>query len=125
MVEIKHLSSNPRVTYKLATDDDMTEFYGERPAFTGRAIVFFLDGEIAGLGGWKIDGSSYVVFSEIKEGVKVEKSTVFRCARIILDMVSEKNCPMYAVTHNPKFLERLGFKPFETVTDNKEYYVWQ
>lgn len=122
---MKILPSNPRVTYKDATQDDLISYYGSTPAFSVRAIIFYLDGEVAAIGGWKIENGSYVVFSEIKEGVKVEKATVFRCARVILEMVSEKGCPMYAATDNHKFLEKLGFKPFETVSDNKEFFVWQ
>lgn len=122
---MKTLASNPRVSYRPATQEDLTEFYGEHPPFSIKAIAFMLDGQIAALGGWKIENGSYVIFSEIKEGVTVEKATIFRCAKIILDMVSEQGCPMYAATHNQKFLEKLGFQPFDTVTNSKEFYVWQ
>lgn len=122
---MRTLRSNPRVTYKDATQADLIAFYGLKPPFSIKAIVFFLDQALVAIGGWKIENGQYVVFSEIKEGVKVEKATVFRCAQVILKMVSEKGCPMYAATHNHKFLGKLGFKPFETVSDNKEFFVWQ
>ena len=122
---MKTVPSNLRVTYKDATEDDLVAYYGQKPPFSIKGIIFFVDGEMAAIGGWKIQNHRYVVFSEIKEGVKVEKATVFRCAKVIMKMVSEKGCPMYAATENHKFLEKLGFKPFETVSDNKEFYEWQ
>lgn len=121
---MKTLPSNPRVTYKPATQSDIIEFYGARPSHSIKALAFYVDGELAGLGGWKMENGSYVIFSEIKSGIVVEKATIFRCAKVILDMVSEEGCPMYASTENPKFLEKLGFTPLETVSDSKGFYVW-
>lgn len=118
------LPSNPRVTYKNATQADLLEYYGDYPPYTLKALVFYVDGELAGIGGWKIENGSYVVFSEIRENVTIEKATVFRCARIVMKMVAEQGSPMYAATDNQRLLEKLGFKPFETVSDNREFFVW-
>jgi hypothetical protein len=123
--DVRQLPTNPRVTYRTADQADLVDFYGKRPDFSIKAIIFFLDDKPAAIGGWKIEGGNYAVFSEIKDDVKVEKSTIFRCARLVLDFISEKGCPMYASTHNPRFLERLGFTKLETVTNSEEFYVWQ
>lgn len=122
---MKTLKSNPRITYRSATAGDLEDFWGEYPPVSVRAVAFFLDGKIVGIGGWKMEGGSFVLFSEIKDGVKVEKATIFRCARIVMDMAAENKCPMHAATDNPRFLESLGFQPFDTVTNAKEFFVWQ
>jgi len=85
------------------------EYYGHVPA-SMRALVFFLNGELSGIGGYKIENGNLVVFSDLKEGVKVSKHTIWRCTKIIMDMVKEKGRPMYSVAENPELLKRLGFK---------------
>ena len=113
------VESNPRVTYRISTVDDIENFTGKKPESSMRSISFFLDGELSGIGGYKIENGNFVVFSDIKENVIVSKQTIWRCAKIVMDMIEEKGLPMYALSHNKKFVEKLGFKQFKD-----EVFVW-
>ena len=113
------LKQNPRVEYRIATAQDATDFYGKVPAYSFRGLAFFVDGKIAGIAGYKIDSGRFVIFSDIAEGVTVNKQTIFRCAKIVMDFVSGKKCPMIAGTDNPRFCESLGMKHLSGDT-----YTW-
>lgn len=114
------LKSNPRVTYRKATIEDVIAATGAEPKNSLRAIAFFLDGKIAGLGGYKIENGSYVIFSDIKDNLDVSKQTIFRCAKVIMDFVKSKGVPMYVKAHNPELCERLGLQKFK-----EDIYKWQ
>ena len=107
-----------RVTYKLATQKDIEEYYGKVPA-TMKAMIFYVDGEPAGIGGYRMLNGSFVIFSEIKENVKVSKQTIWRCAKIVMDMIAREKTTMYAVAGNERFCEKLGMKRF-----HGETYQW-
>lgn len=104
------LTGNERVTYRLATAEDIEAVTGQKTPYTVMAYAFFLDGEPAGLGGYKLENGNFVVFSDIKKDVKAPKMTVYRCVRKVMDMIKAKGLPMYAMAENPELCERLGFK---------------
>ena len=106
--EIMVLPSNPRVTYKIASVEDIIAMTGEKPKASLRALVFYLDGIPSGLGGYKLENGAYILFSDIKESVNVSKLTIFRCAKIIMEFAKKRGMSMYAVGGNPDLLERLG-----------------
>lgn len=113
------LASNPRVTYRVASAEDIEGVTGEKPVYSVKALAFFYDGELAGIGGYKIHNGSYVAFSDIKKGVEAPKLTIYRCALIIMDLIKSKGLPMFASAENPELCERLGFERF-----NGDLYKW-
>lgn len=114
------LKSNPRITYRTATDEDIVSYYGHKSPYTIRALAFFYDGVLSGLAGYKWDGGHFVIFSEIKPELKVSKTSVFRCAKILLQFCGEKKSPMIAVATNPELCKKLGFTHL-----NGEIYEWR
>ena len=104
------LKSNPSITYRVATQSDIEIFYGQKAPYTMKAIIFFLDGVPFGIGGYKIDSSRFIIFSEMKENVKVSKYTILRCAKIIMDLVKERGSVMIAASQNKKLCEMFGLK---------------
>lgn len=106
------LNGNPRVTYKLATAEDIEAVTGQKSPYTAKAYVFYWDGKPAGLGGYKLENGNFVVFSDIKKDVDAPKLTVYRCVLKVMEMIRSKGLPMYAVAENPELCERIGFKRF-------------
>lgn len=113
---MKKLKGNESVEYRHATSRDIEEFYGYIPA-TMKALIFFVNGTPSGLGGYKMENGNLIVFSDIRENVKVNKYTILRCANVIMDFIKEKDTPMYAVTNNKKLLKSLGFVHIGEVED--------
>ncbi len=115
------IKGNSGVSYRPAGSQDIRDFYGYIPA-TMYALVFELGDKVVALGGWKMENGNLVVFSDIKEGAKLNKHTIWRGAKVIMDFVKEKGVPMYATTSNPEFLRRLGF---HTIGKSNEYDLLQ
>jgi len=110
---------NPRVRVEPSTLEHYKQFYdvGSMP-FTVRSLSFFLDDELVAVGGVRFCKSFFLVFSEIKPGVNVEKATIFRCGIEVMNMVKSLGIPVVAVPGNamtaPRFLKHLGFTPDPT-----------
>jgi hypothetical protein len=103
------------VKYKPISLDDYEQFYGDSPLPKSiRGVSFFLDDSIAGVAGIKYDGYYFTVFSDMKDGIIVPPITVWRATKIVMDMVNNLKCDVYAIK-NPDiegacaFLNRLGF----------------
>lgn len=112
---MKSIQGSDRVKYKPISLDDYKEFYGDRPLPKSiRGFSFFVDNSIAGIAGIIYDGSYFIVFSEMKDGIIVPQLTVWRVTKIVMDMVKNLKCDVYAIK-NPDiegacaFLNKLGF----------------
>ena len=117
---------NSRVTVSLATVDDYEELMGSSPAYTFKGISFFLDGVLAGIGGVQYIKQCPVVFSNIKEGVKVNKATIYRCALEIMKLAKTLGVPVYAfadrkIITSERLLSKLGFVHVGTDTVGEVY----
>ena len=105
---MQNLKSNPSVTYRPSVKEDIVDFYGCVPV-TMRSISFFLDGELAAIGGYKVQDGVVVIFSDIKEWAKTHKQSVWRCAKIVREFVKKTDAIIYAVAENCDFVSKLGF----------------
>ena len=114
------LDSNPRVTFRLATAEDVRAVTGKDAPATLKALVFFYDGKPAGIGGYKIERGNYYVFSDINKDVDAPKITVYRCALKIMDLIKARGLPMFTVAENPSLCERMGFEQIAG-----SLYKWQ
>lgn len=114
------LRGNERVTYRIATEKDVVDYWGAPSPYTIKAVAFFLDDVVSGLAGWKFENGRFVIFSDIGKDVDVPRQTIWRCAKVVMSLIREKKTPMYAVAHNKDFCEKLGFKHLDGET-----YTWQ
>lgn len=107
------LKNNPRVTVKPITVEDAKAFMGEdSPLPSHKGLSFFLDGELAAIAGIRFERGLFVVFSNIKSDIKVGRTTIFRCAQIVMKMCRSHGSSLYAICETDKsgrFLERLGW----------------
>jgi hypothetical protein len=108
------------VTYKLANHGDMIAYYGGNPPYSSKSIIFYKDGEMIGIGGYKIDCGNFVIFSEIKENARLNKQTIWRCGRVIMDFIKGHGIKMLAVSSNKKLCEALGL-----IHVGEELFLWQ
>lgn len=121
---------NPRVSIKPTKPEDIESLVG--PGFiygTFKGVTFFLDGAPAGMAGVTYADGYYIVFSEIRENVKVSKATIYRCALAFVETLKTLDAPVYAVKSKifpfaSNFLERMGFKLYDTI-EGQEIYLWQ
>ena len=123
------MKHNPRVTSRPATIEDIKSFYNiETLPYSIKALVFFLDGELSGIGGVRFQHGHYVVFSDILENVKVPRATILRCAHMIMDMAKQTHKELYAVKHESlvsakRLLQSLGFNYLKPSEDG-DVYLW-
>lgn len=121
------IRGNPRVTYSPITREDIEHFRGDTcNGQTVRGLAFFVDGELSGIGGVQYSKDGILAFSEIKEGVTVSKATVWRCTKLVMEMIDKRKLPVCAISdpdHKtaPSFLERLGFLPVKDMGDSFFY----
>lgn len=114
------LRGNSRVTYRTATRDDVIDYFGGPQMYTIKALAFFIDDKIAGIAGWKYEAGRFVVFSDIGKDVKISKQTIWRCVKVVMEMVRGRKAPMIAVAHNAPLCEKLGFRHVDG-----EIYEWR
>lgn len=124
------MKHNPRVTSRPATIEDIKSFYNiETIPYSIKALVFFFDGHLSGIGGVRFQHGYYVVFSDILENIKVPRATVLRCGLLVMDMAKKTYKELYAIKDMGlpsanRFLTALGFNYMET-KDGMEIYKWQ
>jgi len=102
---------------------DYEEFYGGLlPDSSLKGYAFYLNGTLSGLGGVAITRSSYIVFSDIKENVRVGKVIIYRCAKEIMSLLDKlpSDRPILAFPDSRhktahRLLTSLGFKWFKGV----------
>lgn len=113
------LKGGSGVSYRLATSEDFTKWYGGRQKYGAKAYIFIRDGEPIGIGGYKLHDKLFIIFSEIKENVILDKLTIYRAAKVIMELCSEVKTIKLAVSNNKRLCEMLGGK--ET---NKGEFIW-
>ena len=108
------------VTYRTSTLEDAIELTGENPINSFKAISFFIDNELIAMAGYKMEAGHFIVFSDFKKDVKINKVSIWRGALVVMDMIAKENIPMYAVAHNERLCAKLGFKRVRG-----DLYKWQ
>jgi hypothetical protein len=102
------------VVFRETTKEDMLSFFNlETLPFTVKALTFLLDGDIIAISGVRYSGGGFLAFSDIKEGVSLNKITIYRGALEVMKMLKSLNLPLEACPKDfhtaPKFLTKLGF----------------
>lgn len=99
-----------------ATADLMQRFYGHPEKRTVRALAMVRGDEVLGIGGYYVQDSCVVVFSDIsEEGMKYRKLIV-RGAYEVLRAAAERKLPAHVkadprIPGAERFLAQLGFEP--------------
>ncbi len=124
------MSHNPRLEVKPATADDIKSFYKiETIPCSVRALAFFYDGALSGLGGVRFEHGMFIVFSDILENVQAPRATILRCGFMVLEMARSMNIPLIAhrnkdLPNADRFLSVLGFEHYMT-TEDGDFYICQ
>lgn len=111
------------------TATEVVAFFGSRPPFTIRGMAFYIGGNLVGIGGVRNENGVWLAFSDIRKDVKVPAITIWRHAkRVVKEIVSEMQAPVYAVVDKQNKLGRkwangLGFK-LCSESDEVEVYRW-
>ena len=90
---------------------------------TVRGYAFFLNDEYIGSGGVEYRPDSFFVFSDIAEGANINKMTVWRCSKIIIEMIKNMNVTTVATSDKDNhkaqaFVKSCGYIPY---ADDEEY----
>ncbi len=88
---------------------DFQEVCGRRNHVSVRAFTVTRDGEPVAIAGITLEEGKFIAFSDIKEGVKAPKMTVWRIARKLAKQIADLQLPAIAITDSGKFLESIGF----------------
>ena len=117
------------LTYRHATRDDLVAFYGKAPACSIRALVFLDGDKIVAIGGMKREDGRWVAFSEIKPDVKLGKLTIWRCAKLVMEMLEAMKLPIWAVAEQQGaetglLVRHLGFQHEGEIKAGEVYVLW-
>jgi hypothetical protein len=108
------------VTYRLATQSDFIRYYGGRPPFSAKAFIFYKDNDPVAIGGYKIDSGSFILFSEIKENAILDKVTIVRAGKVIITLLDDLKCPVYASSKKDKLCKMFGADKI-----GEDTYIWR
>jgi hypothetical protein len=111
--------SRSNVIFRETTKDDMLKFFNlDSLPFTVKALTFLLDDDIIAISGVRYGDAGFLAFSDIKEGVSLNKMTIYRGALEVMKMLKDLDLPLIASPKDfesaPKFLTHLGFSPNAT-----------
>ncbi|KPL29029.1 MAG: hypothetical protein AMJ72_00280 [Acidithiobacillales bacterium SM1_46] len=105
--------TRPEITWRLATADDVRDYYGKIPN-TLRAYAVFMDGKVEGLVGVSRERDYGIYFSDHSEKLRpyLNSITVMRAIRASLDLVDQYRGPVMSIATDAeacRLLHRLGF----------------
>lgn len=106
--------SRSNVIFRESTKEDMLSFFNlDSLPFTVKALTFLQDNDIIAISGVRYSDAGFLAFSDIKEGVILNKITIYRGALEVMKMLKDLNLPLQACPKDfqsaPKFLTKLGF----------------
>lgn len=90
---------------------------------TVKAFTVLLDGNPVCIAGVTIEKDKFIAFSDVKEGLKAPKMTIWRTARRLAEKLRTLNLPAVAITKSGKFLESLGFEYVGECDEGKIYRI--
>lgn len=100
------------ITFRDATAADLRAFYGEVKRC--RAIVAVRDGQVIGVGGYRVHNGQAVLFSDVRdEAIRRYPVTLVRLGRALVNEASAKGIRLAsvvqpAVPRARAFLQRIG-----------------
>lgn len=113
------------IKIETATAKMITDFYGEPPTRTQKALAVIEDDEVVSIVGVYRDNGHAVLFSdsrpEVKENMKKYAKAAVKCVKLLTPYMRGKRVISVADRNIPKsdaFLAHFGFT-------NKEGHVWQ
>ena len=111
---ISREDAKPQITTRVATMQDVLDYYGEPPAGTMRAIVADMDGEIVGMIGIIRERQWGKYFSDTKPKLQpfLKSITIMRAVKKSLKFCDEYRGPVMAVADDAescRIMNRLGF----------------
>lgn len=117
------------VEIRAATAQDMLLFYPEGSPRTTYSWVAYYRGIPACLAGLIVERGGCIAYSEIREGIKSPKITIWRTAKALLSHIKALGLPMYAACDlvdisAQAFVKRLGFSS-EREYQGMELFTWQ
>lgn len=106
-----------------------TYYNHQAPKNTIEGFCFLLWDDIVGVSGIEHYKSQRIVFSEIKEDVRISKMLIYKCALFIMDYLKNKGGQYIALTKKDNerscaFIERLGMKKYSVSGDYAYYCLW-
>ena len=110
------------ITWAHATAADVTEYFGDTPSETIRAVVIRMDGRPAGIIGMAFESDRMRAFSEYHEelGPYLRSMPVLRATKAAQAMYAASIKPVIAVREGCSgILERLGFTQIDG-----DLYLW-
>lgn len=118
------------ITLTPVTAAELRAFYGELPRFTIRGVAIRQDGELVAIAGVTRGPYGWAAFSDIQDGVKVPKMTVWRVARAVLHWLTPTPGNVLALASRgwpnaERFLERLGFRPIGQDANGERIFQWR
>jgi len=122
--EEDQLEKTPLIESRLATAEDIIEYYGEPMRGTVRAFVILLDGKIAGIGGIVREAGVGKFFTEHKPELEpyLKSITIMRALHRSLDWCRAYRGPVITIATSVQScitMNRLGFEHMDGV-----YYGW-
>jgi len=110
------LKSNKRISYRPITKIDFKSYYNyDNIKQTIKGFSFFYDGKLSGVAGIVYGDGYMYMFSEYDKDINVSKLSIWRCTKLVIDMVDKMRIGVFAecnpnIPNANRFLERLGFR---------------
>ena len=109
---------------RAATAEDAKAYWGKSLPVSVRGYVAELDGKVMGIAGLAYAPTQIRAFADMAEGGQKYPMTIMRITKLVKALLNETKAPVYcnadeALPNARKFLEHVGFKPFDART-----YVW-
>ncbi len=110
------------ITRRMATAEDIVQFYGRPWPKTLRAVVLLLDEKPVGVIGLSRENFHHKLFSDAAPELEphLKSMAVMRGLKQVMQWVEESPLPVLAVADNPPLLEKLGFEHLDG-----DVYQWQ
>lgn len=111
------------LTYRLATRDDLTRFYGAPQQSTIRAVTVLLEGRQVGVIGLEMLPNAAKLFSDYSPDLvpHIRRLPVMRAVKLAMKMVESCGRPVYAIMQDDSdMLPKLGFEHYQD-----EVYQWR
>ncbi len=116
---------NKRYHIRLATAEDVKEFYGSFPQSI-KALVMEDNGELIGIACVTIENSRMFALSEMKR--KIPAKAIWRGVLAFRELIKDVRCPILAIcnkqyNNSPAFLEKVGFRYLRNIPEG-DIYLW-
>jgi hypothetical protein len=113
------------ITHRIATKQDLVDYYGVAPKQTMRAIVVLMDNEPVGMAGLVREQGMLKYFTEYKDELEPYLGTVavLRPALKVMRWVRAAKIPVFSMASHDaghRALQKVGFQHIQ-----QEFYIWR